>query len=241
MRGTVADPRVAGTLEWKDGVLAMTGFGEYEEIHLALHGDEDERGARRADGGERRRAARASPGSARHAPGPRLRAVGRGEAGSLPDLHGGPAAGDGGAGGEGRRARGAARHARLDVDIDDARIELPDADRKNLQSLDARRTSCWWTATRRSTARRRRSCRRCSHAATPQGGRGAGPRQPAPAVNAPRHLWVSGKDANLELGLSPDFRVSMGDDARRSSARSPSIAGASTSTGGASTSRRTRR
>ena len=26
-------------------------------------------------------------------------------------------------------------------------------------------------------------------------------------VNAPRRLWVSGKDARLELGLAPDFRV----------------------------------
>ena len=39
IRGTVADPRVAGRLEWKDGELAVTGFGAYKGIHLALHGD----------------------------------------------------------------------------------------------------------------------------------------------------------------------------------------------------------
>jgi len=30
-------------------------------------------------------------------------------------------------------------------------------------------------------------------------------------VNAPRHLWVEGKDAKLELGVSPDFRVRVGE------------------------------
>jgi translocation and assembly module TamB len=33
-------------------------------------------------------------------------------------------------------------------------------------------------------------------------------------VNAPRQLWVTGKDAYMELGLGPDFRVSMTDDTR---------------------------
>ena len=42
MRGTLADPRFTGRLEWKDGIVAITGFGEYKQVHLALHGDEDE-------------------------------------------------------------------------------------------------------------------------------------------------------------------------------------------------------
>ena len=40
LRGTLDDPRVAGRLEWRDGRLAFTGYGEYQAIHLALHGDE---------------------------------------------------------------------------------------------------------------------------------------------------------------------------------------------------------
>jgi translocation and assembly module TamB len=34
------------------------------------------------------------------------------------------------------------------------------------------------------------------------------------AVNAPRRLWVTGKDAYMELGLGPNFRVSMSDETR---------------------------
>ena len=39
VRGTVADPKIAGRVDWRDGVVAVTGFGQYERIHLALHGD----------------------------------------------------------------------------------------------------------------------------------------------------------------------------------------------------------
>ena len=75
IRGTVSDPRVAGKLEWKDGVLAVTGYGEYKQIHLALHGERRRSGARRADGGERLRT-RARDRQRQTPSGQRLRAVG---------------------------------------------------------------------------------------------------------------------------------------------------------------------
>ena len=40
------------------------------------------------------------------------------------------------AGAKARAARRSLEHATLDVEIDDAHIELPDAERKDLQSLD---------------------------------------------------------------------------------------------------------
>ena len=38
--GTLSAPRVSGRLEWTAGTLALSGFGDYREIHLVLHGDE---------------------------------------------------------------------------------------------------------------------------------------------------------------------------------------------------------
>ena len=59
LRGTLADPRLAGRLEWKDGRLAFTGFGEYE-------GDPPRVARRRAEAGARRAGqARSGHGKAR--------------------------------------------------------------------------------------------------------------------------------------------------------------------------------
>ena len=105
---------------------------------------------------------------------------------------------------------------RLKVDIDDARIALPDAERRKLQPLETPADVVLVDKGAPLNRAQKKKLRRCS---TPNPTRAARPRPSLRfKVNAPRHLWVSGKDAKLELGLSPDFRVSIG-DTTRSSAR----------------------
>ena len=43
-------------------------------------------------------------------------------------------------------------------------------------------------------------------------------------LDAPKNLWVKGQDLNVEVGLSPDFRVEVGEETA-SSARCGSSAG----------------
>ena len=40
-QGTFASPRLNGRLEWRNGVIATSGYGQFQEVHLALHGDQD--------------------------------------------------------------------------------------------------------------------------------------------------------------------------------------------------------
>src|SRR5262249_28576124 len=101
---------------------------------------------------------------------------------------------------------------RLALDIDDAHVELKDTKRKDLQPLDAPADIVLvdaGTPLNKTQAAKLEALLQSGHAPAATGGT-----RPPPVlrlrVNAPRHLWVQGNDANLELGLSPDFKVSLG-------------------------------
>jgi translocation and assembly module TamB len=208
-RGTPAEPRLDGRLEWKDGVLAVTEFGEYRQIHLTAHGNDtgvvlDELTAKSGSGNARvtGRATRAGANAYEvsadlkldHLPlyqeGQPLAVVSltsrlQGHA-SLPD-------------------------AKLNVDIDEARIELPDTQRRKLQSLKPPRDVVLMDGDmplNRAQAAKLKALKK---------GESEPPKAPAARpnlrlqVNSPRQLWVTGKDAYLELGLSPKFKVAIGE------------------------------
>jgi translocation and assembly module TamB len=211
MKGTLAKPHVSGRLEWKDGVLAVTGLGEYRKIHLAVHGDEgginlDELSAA-AGAGTARVTARAKAGANRgydltaQAKLDRFPIYSQGQPLAVVSIS--------------SRANGHASPAetRLGIDIDEAHIEVKDTKRKDLQSLDAPADIVLMEGgaplNRAQEARLRALLEK------------GGPRAEAASsshppkirlhLNAPRHLWVNGNDVYLELGLSPDFRVALGD------------------------------
>ena len=208
MHGTTADPRLGGRLDWKDGVVAVTGFGEYKRIHLALHGDErdlvlDElsaasgAGAVRLVGHATHRADRGYDVAAStkldrfpvYAQGQPLATV------SLTSHLNGRASTSG---------------ARLNVDIDDAHIELSDAKRKDLQSLNVPADVVLMDGPKPLNDAQAVKLRALLEAGHPRAEAAKRPPGLRLVVNAPRQLWVNGKDARLELGLSPDFRVSVG-------------------------------
>ena len=223
VRGTVADPRVSGRLEWTDGLLAITGLGEYHDIHLAVHGDDqklilDELRARSGNGMAR------VTGDASHAAGA-YHFSARADVARFPIYQ------------EGQplaqvslsttlTGTTAPFDTRADVQIDNARIELSDAKRKNLQSLASPADVVLVDAGQplnRSQAERLRAL--LAARPKPKGGPASAAGAPAPppiaavsavrvTVNAPRKIWVTGKDAYFEIGLGPGFRVSMTDRTR---------------------------
>jgi translocation and assembly module TamB len=208
VQGTVAAPRPTGRLEWTDGVLSILGFGDYRQIHLALHGDDsgvvlDELTTASGSGH-----ARATGNAKRIGVGryevtldtklQRLPIYSEGQPLAVVSLT--------------SRLRGTAAppDAKLDLDIDEARVELPDNKRKELQPLAEPHDIVLvegGAPLNRAQAEKLRALTKA--AAAP-----AGPPAHTPKlrvhVNSPRHLWVTGKDVYLELGVSPDFRVSLG-------------------------------
>ncbi len=237
-RGTLRTPQFGGRLEWTDGLLALTDFGEYRNIHLTAHGDDngvvlDELTAANGAGHARVTASAKRAGQNRYevaadAKLDHLPLYKQGQPLAIVSLT--------------ARARGHAvpPDTRLDVDIDEARVELPDTNHKDLQPIDEPHDVILMEGDlplNRAQAAKLNALKK-------KAARGPAPPARPPGlhlrVNVPRQLWVTGKDATLELGLSPIFASRSG-SSPRCSARSPSIAAGSISTGGASTSRRTRR
>jgi translocation and assembly module TamB len=223
VRGTVADPRVTGRVEWSDGLLAITGLGEYKNIHLAIHGDDqklvlDELSAKSGNG-----TARITANAAHVSGGYHFDA--RADVARFPVYQ------------EGQplaqvslsttlSGTAAPFDTRADVEIDNARVELSDGKRKNLQSMASPADVVLVDAGQplnRAQAERLRLL--VAARPRPKGGPSPAKAPPPPtaaalvstvrvAVNAPRKIWVTGKDAYFEIGLGPGFAVSMSDRTR---------------------------
>jgi translocation and assembly module TamB len=222
--GTVSDPHINGRVEWRDGQLAITGLGEYRDIHLAVHGDEqklvlDELTAKSGNGTAR------ITGEAAHADGS-YRFTARADVGRFPIYQ------------EGQplaqvsivtTVSGSATpfDTRADVRVQDARIELSDAKRKNLQPLASPKDVVLvddGKPLNKAQADRLRAL--IASRPQPTGSALATPKAPAPpagdalasavrvTVSAPRRIWVTGQDAYFEIGLEPGFKVSMTDQTR---------------------------
>ena len=226
VRGTIADPRVSGKVEWSNGVVAVTGFGEYKQIHFAVHGDE--RNLTLDD------LSLASGSGRAHVTATAAHVAGKGyQVSSRADVKGFPIYREGqplAAVSLSAAIKGMVSPlaSRATVDVHEARIELSDGKRKELQALEAPGDVVLVDAGKPLNRAQEKklqallAARRHNGAALRKeddeddDGGAAGParRGVRLTVNAPRKLWVTGKDAYLELGLSPGFRVSMTDETR---------------------------
>ena len=238
--GTLGDPRPVGSLEWKEGALTITGLGAYKNIHLLVHGAPERivLDELRADSGDGH--ARVTASGTHQAKGgyaidtvldlQRFPAYVEGQALASVTLQ------------ASAKAEVAVGRVRATSTVQSARVALSDAKRKHLQPLApaadvirvdetgaplnaaqarrleavARRLAALGTSPEPTAGARAGDARHQGTAAE----RPDGARPPAEGpgvvvlVDAPRNLWVSGKDANLELGLAPGFRVEVADTAR---------------------------
>ena len=211
-------------------------MGDFKDVHLALHADTnkivlDELTAK-SGGGHARMTAALSRASGHGA----YDLSGSIDATTMPIYQEGQplatltvnAALSGSAGDERARAK---------IDIHEARIHLSDDKRKNLQPLKAPADIVIMqdgrpinrTQAKRLKALTERLDRLRAGDTTAAPGVAAADKPAAPpapvttggvgpwrslliVVNAPRKLWVSGHDANIELGLAPNFRVRVGSE-----------------------------
>ncbi|AGC48348.1 hypothetical protein MYSTI_07076 [Myxococcus stipitatus DSM 14675] len=239
LTGTVAAPIFRGTLEWKDGKLALMGLGEYRDIQLSLDATQEalsvKKLAVKAGGGSLWLEAPLTATSTRNGeyelsspaekPYP-LRAQ------NFPIIY------------DDQLMALLSMRAKVEgtlsnhlvnlrnVSIPEATIELPEVKRKDLQAM-GRPDDIVLVRRGVPLERRKRKQPQQPSPGEPQPETPQTPATPPPEeaasepgdessasraywvnVNAPRNLWVKGSDVNVELGLSEDFRIEYTDQAR---------------------------
>lgn len=216
--GTLADPRPAGRLEWKDGRLVVVGIGDYEKVHLLVHGDRDQLTMEelRADSGS---------GHAKLTVVATHRASGGYALRSNVNVDKFPVYA------QGQALANLSLQATADSEVDRGQVRstakissshliLSDAKRKHLQSLsqpgDVILVEDGRPVDKMQEHRLAQAEAELQRRALPA--QAAAPLVAPPSVvlliDAPRGLWVNGNDANVEVGLEPGFRVEIGAETR---------------------------
>jgi translocation and assembly module TamB len=219
--GTLASSSQRGWLEWRNGALALDGYGDYRDVQLR---------AEATDGGFELKRLSAASGAGRLEvsaqavrKGDHLELTGRSEMKKFPVVVDDQLMAVVSA----RLSLEGDLSARLvdiqNLTIPEAHIELPEVKRKDLQDIDRPDD----IVLVRQGQPVERKARRLSAGATaeqaagqdaPAGGEAAGgeaePRRYHFVVKAPRNLWVRGTDVNVELGLSEGFRLEYVDRSR---------------------------
>lgn len=209
VQGTIGVPQVQGKLEWSQGTLALVGYGEYQQIHLLVEGTEQQLHLREL-------AARSGRGQAKvnadvRRAGSSLTLTGKVDLDKFPIISDDQLVATLSLAStlEGEVAPGLVNIRRLQ--IPQARVELPDTKRKDLQSLDLPDDI---VLVRNGEPLDKSRYRKAEAALTGQTlipERNASPQSPARqillTVDAPRNVWIRGNDVNIEIGLSDGFRV----------------------------------
>ena len=219
VKGLVGAPQLVGKLAWQAGRLVLAGFGEMRDIELSARGDAHEMVLDRLFARSGSGTATVSGKAVRDAGGAlaldagadvkRFRVQTDGQA--LGDLS------------LAARAKGHIAPGRIDIatTISEARMELAEGDRRNLQSLkrpddvvllvngeplDKAQAQRYEKLVKPPPAPRAPAS-----AAAPSSAPGT---ELSVTVDAPRNLWARGADANLEVGLDPGFLIRQADEIR---------------------------
>ena len=228
--GSIRDPKFTGHAACNHCELELAGMGDFREIQLAIHGDNDkivleELSAKDSDGD-----GRITASLARKSGGDGYELTGTVAVKELPTYSDGQvlahvslnAALSGSSGG-----RGGVADAK--VAVKDAHVKLSDENRRTLQSLrtpddvvivdDGRPVDRAQAKKLRTLASRMAPPVPLKETPPAAGGESAPPgfllwKQITIAVTAPDKLWVNGGGAALELGLAPDFRIVIADETR---------------------------
>jgi translocation and assembly module TamB len=219
--GHLGAPGLEGRLEWRDGRLVLAGLGEFRDIHLLLHGDENRIVLHEL-------AARSGAGTARLSATAERLAGGQLELAARADLRRFPIRSDG------RRiatltmaprltGRASLERIALTAEIDETDLRLASRTGQEVQSLErpADVVRFWGDEPlnreqadkHAALAQARRDLLAgedpvASEAASSAvQARTAGPPPAEVLVKAPNNIWVRGQDVNLELGLGPEFVI----------------------------------
>jgi len=213
--GTAAAPQAQGKVEWKDGVLGLSGFGEYQRVHLLLNASNDRVSLDDLEAHTESGTLKLTGLGTRDGPQWTLKASG--EATDFPiftedqlvatlSLR--------------TNLDGTARKGHVELDkihIPEAHVTLPTQSRRDLQNLSRPDDIILLKNGKPVDPKRARKVLAQDRAAEAAlGGSGALPEETRATtivliLDATKNLWVKGQDLNVEVGLSPDFRVELGE------------------------------
>ena len=218
--GTMTAPSFSGRLECKGCELRLNGVGDFRDIHLALHGDNDkivlDDLTAKSGGGHAHVTADLAHDRSTGA----YALLARLEAQDIPIYSEGQPLATASIyaalnGSTGAKARGQGR-----LEIRDAHITLSDEKRRQLQSLKppadvvlvdgGRGVNRAETKKLKSFQAKREGAGAPESPAVPKKGGGGPLRRLRITVEAPRKLWVNGHGARLELGVASGFHVDLG-------------------------------
>ncbi|HZH04054.1 MAG TPA: translocation/assembly module TamB domain-containing protein, partial [Myxococcaceae bacterium] len=221
LTGTVGAPAFRGQLGFRDGRVALAGFGRYQDIELSLEGSNERVELKklfaRSGGGSALLTARADLDRGR------FTVRGGGELKRFPIISEDQlvATVSVRTSFEGQGSDEVINISRLA--IPEAQIELPDVKRRDLQELARADDIVLMRNGKAVNPKQRQALARARQAeARQEGTGGAGgvvPEEEDAAeplrrtlirVDAPRNIWVHGKDVNAEVGFSEGFRVEYG-------------------------------
>jgi translocation and assembly module TamB len=218
-RGTLREPHLEGRLAGRASELAISGLGDYRDVKLSVAGDENRLRLEEL-------VAHAGAGQA-HLSGDISRAEGGFRLSARADVSQFPIYV------EGQpvalltlkaTATGTEAHAEtsIEVGVTEARVELSDEKRRDLQPLKTPPDVVVMQGGRprgRDEAAKLKalppsvSSAAGVEAADAQPPRGNGGGKPVRiTLRAERRIWLTGHDARIELGLSPGFRIELGPD-----------------------------
>lgn len=213
--GTLGSPEITGAAEWKNGRIALMGYGDYRAVHLKALATNDrvflEDLSMQSGGGKFTATADARRAGAVYA------LVAKAEMNKFPIIYDDQLFA---IGTTNVSARGEVSSALVNItalDIPEAHLELPQIKRKDLQDLDRPDDI---VLLRNGEFVDKKQAKRFQETKAAEVAKRAGVNEKAVEkaieepgreyrilINAPRNLWVRGADVNVELGLSEEFRI----------------------------------
>ncbi len=219
LKGTVGAPTFRGNFQWKDGQLALEGYGEYRDIQVALDVNDQEMKLSEFSARSGRGNMSLTAQAHRTRPG-QYALTGEGELKDFPLVT------------DDQLVAELTLRTTLEgevsnelvnlrnVAIPEAHITLPEAKPKDIQSLDRPEGI---VLVRNGVPVEKRKRKKAAPATGPAQGTATGgagtaeaeeeeaPRKYWVNVNAPKNLWIHGTDVNAEVGLSENFRIEYAD------------------------------
>jgi translocation and assembly module TamB len=214
--GTAEDPQGQGRIEWKDGVLGLSGFGEYRRIHLLANASNDRISLddlqASSDSGKLKLTALGTRN------GPQWTLKANADTTDLPIFAEDQVVATLSVRADMDGVAGKGRIELNKVHIPEAHVTLPTQSRRNLQTLSRPDDIIVLKDGKPLDPRRARRLLSRDHDLDALGGSGLAPEPQAKpmsivlVLDATKNLWVKGQDLNVEAGLSPDFRVEIGEE-----------------------------
>ncbi|HYV44563.1 MAG TPA: translocation/assembly module TamB domain-containing protein [Myxococcaceae bacterium] len=207
VKGTPAHPEELGWVEWRDGALALDGYGDYRAIQVRAEGT-GERFAVKTLQAQSGGGGRVSATADAVRTGSHFRLTGEVQAERFPVVYDDQTYA---VVTSRMQVQGDLSSDLIDlqqIEVPEAHVELPDVKRKDLQEIGRPDDIVLVRRGKPVDRKHRAAAEQGTGGSGGQGKEEAGPgRRYLFTLHAPRNVWLKSSDLNMELGFSDHFRV----------------------------------